>query len=165
MKTRVLSLVLVFTLSSACSTLKKSLIYGGIAGATIGATAGSALSPDKYSRTGNALIFGGMGALLGAGLGYLFFKDDPENRDLPTMIYEEDISKSVEGLSPTVIKPEKSSVYRVDSLNLPSNLKDKIQNPSIIEHQIPERSEKLGNGRSVIIEGHKAWEVSFEDLR
>ena len=40
-------------------------------------------------------IWGSVGALLGAGLGYFFFMDDPENREMPSMILSKEKSNPV----------------------------------------------------------------------
>lgn len=155
-------LLIVMTQFVSCSTLRKSVVWGGVTGATIGATAGSAFSPDKYSRGANSMIFGGLGALVGAGLGWLFFSENPDNKELPSMILKESKPTSAEiAESETRIVPNESRIYKVKELELPENLKKKVQAPTVIEHLIPERQEKSG-GKSVIIQEHKAWEVLYE---
>ena len=73
-------------LTSSCSTMRKSIFYGGLSGIAFGVVGGSTLSPNKESIAPNMAVWGSIGALLGAGLGYIFFMDDPENKDLPNMI-------------------------------------------------------------------------------
>lgn len=155
-------LILQFLLVTGCSTLKKSMIYGGLGGAAVGAVAGINLSPDEYSKTANGMIWGGVGALIGAGMGYIFFSDDPENMDLPTMILPEEKRKSVDDVAYPQIIPSSVKAYKVEAGPLPDHLKGKAPNPLLIEHTIPERTEKLNGGRTITIDEHKAWEVTYE---
>ena len=151
-------------LLSACSSLKKSVFYGGLAGAAIGAAAGNTLSPDPESRIPNTAVWGSLGALAGAAIGYFFHMDDPENRELPSMILpsgEVPLSKDKK-INEAIVIPSDSRKYKVETGPLPIHLKGKVKNPYIIEHVIPERVEELKNGKTITIEGHKAWEVSFE---
>jgi hypothetical protein len=150
-------------ISVSCSSLRKSLVYGGLAGGAIGAAAGSSLSPDAYSRTPNALIWGGVGLAAGAALGYFFFKDDPENRELPQMILKDEKKiKTSDDFSNPVIIPSSATKYKVKEVELPESLRAKVPKPSIIELTIPERIQKLENGRTLVIESHKATEVVYE---
>jgi hypothetical protein len=156
-------LILIIISSTSCSSLRKSLVYGGISGGAIGGFAGSSLSPDAYSRTPNALIWGGIGAALGAALGYFFFKDDPENRELPQMILRErDHKKDSDEFTSPIVVPLAATKYKVNDTELPDSLKSKVPRPSIIELTIPERIQKLENGRTLVIEEHKATEVVYE---
>ena len=68
-------IVLILVMSTSCSSLRKSIMYGGISGGVLGATAGNMLSPNKESVSPNMVIWGGLGALIGAGLGYFFWKE------------------------------------------------------------------------------------------
>jgi hypothetical protein len=157
--------ILIFLLGiTSCSSLKKSLVYGGLAGAAIGVAGGNALSPDPESRNPNMAVWGSLGLIIGAGLGYLFHMDDPENRELPSMIlpsgekpYSDD-----QKFNKAIIIPSDSKKYKVESGPLPDHLKNKVKKPYVIEHEIPERIEELKNGKTITIEAHKAWEVSFE---
>lgn len=157
------SLVVILLTFTSCSSLKKSLVYGGLSGGAIGAVAGSSLSPDAYSRAPNAFIWGGLGLVTGAALGYFFFKEDPENRDLPQMILRENkkMDRSEDYTGPVII-PTSALKYKVQDTDLPPSLKSKIPKPSIIELTIPERIQKLENGRTLVIEEHKATEVIYE---
>ena len=157
------SLVVILLTFTSCSSLKKSLVYGGLSGGVIGAVAGSSLSPDAYSRAPNAFIWGGLGLVTGAALGYFFFKEDPENRDLPQMILRENkkMDRSEDYTAPVII-PTSALKYKVKDIDLPPSLKSKIPKPSIIELTIPERIQKLENGRTLVIEEHKATEVIYE---
>ena len=156
-------ILLPLILTSSCSSLRKSMVYGGLAGGAIGAYAGSALSPDSYSKTPNALIWGGVGLAAGAALGYFFFHDDPENRELPQMILKEEkrINTSDDFATPIII-PASANMYKLPEGPIPKSLKGKIPAPSIIEMTIPERIQKLENGRTLVIEEHKATEVVYE---
>lgn len=148
----------------SCSSMRKSVIYGGLAGAAIGAVAGNSLSPDPESRMPNTAVWGSLGALGGAALGYIFHMDDPENRDLPSMILpsgEIPLSRDKK-LNEAIVIPSDSKKYEVEAGPLPDHLKGKVKQPYIIEHVIPERVEELKNGKTITIEAHKAWEVSFE---
>ncbi len=158
------SILIIFLLSfSSCTSLRKSLVYGGLSGAAIGGFAGSSLSPDSYSRTPNALIWGGVGLAVGAALGYFFFNEDPENRDLPQMILKDEKKMNTsEDFSAPIIIPTSATKYKVRDVELPAALKSKVPKPSIIELTIPERIQKLDNGRTLVIEEHKATEVVYE---
>lgn len=157
-----ISFIVLLSFISSCSTLKKSITLGTVLGGTIGATGGAALSPDSYSKMPNAVIWGGLGALTGAALGYYLFNDDPENKELPQMILPEPKTPSVEDVALPVIVPVSSKKYKVEKGPLPEDLRDKIPNPYIIEHLIPERVETLNNGRTLKIDEHKAYEVMYE---
>jgi len=163
-----MSMVLLTTTS--CSTMKRSVSYGGLSGMSLGLAGSAALSPNKESIAPNMAIWGSLGALIGAGLGYLFFVDDPENRELPSMIHKGNskINRPSYDMAPInnigtnigTIKDSKK--YKLESGPLPEHLKGKVQSPFIIEHEIPERVERLENGKAITIEKHKAWEVDFE---
>ena len=155
-------LVLLLSLVS-CSSLRKSLVYGGLSGAAIGGFAGSSLSPDAYSRTPNALIWGAVGLATGAALGYFFFNDDPENRELPQMILKDEMKMKTSGdFAAPIIIPTEATMYRINDGELPASLRSKVPKPSIIELTIPERIQKLQNGRTLVIEEHKATEIVYE---
>lgn len=159
-----ISILLLMTFSlTSCTTMRKSLVYGGLAGGAIGAFAGSSLSPDSYSKAPNAVLWGGIGALAGAALGYFFFNDDPENRELPQMIMRDNKKmRTSEEFSAPMIIPTEASQYKIKSGPIPESLKSKIPKPSIIEMTIPERIQHLDNGRTLVIEEHKATEIVYE---
>ena len=156
-------LIITMILFTSCTTMRKSLVYGGLAGGAIGAFAGSSLSPDSYSKAPNAILWGGVGALAGAALGYFFFNDDPENRELPQMIMRDNKKmRTSEEFSAPMIIPTEASQYRIKPGPIPESLKNKIPRPSIIEMTIPERIQHLDNGRTLVIEEHKATEIVYE---
>lgn len=158
-----ISILTILLIVSSCSSLKKSMVYGGISGGAIGAFVGSSLSPDSYSKTPNALLWGGVGALAGAALGYFFFKDDPENGVLPQMILkDEKRMRTTEDFSAPMIIPTEANMYKVRDIPLPDSLRSKVPHPSIIEMTIPERIQRLENGRTIVIEAHKATEIVYE---
>lgn len=149
---------------SSCSTMRKSIFYGGLSGITLGVVGGNALSPDKESTVPNMAVWGSIGALVGIGLGYFFFMDDPENRDLPNMILPKQKGElnPISKLESFNITPTDSKKYRIESGPVPEHLKNKVKAPFIIEHEIPERVEQLENGKTITVEQHKAWEYSYE---
>lgn len=151
-------------LLSSCSSLKKSMIYSGATFGTAGAFAGIALSPDSYSKPHNAAIMGGLGALLGAGLAYYFWKDDPENKNLPSMILPTGEKTQSVGREDQIIIPRNSNKYQLRDLGVevPENIKSKLPKAYVIEHVIPERVQKLNDGKSIVVDEHNAYEVSFE---
>jgi hypothetical protein len=151
-------------LMSSCSTMRKSILYGGLSGISLGVVGGSALSPNKESIPANMAVWGSIGALVGAVIGYLFFMDDPENRELPNMIIPKQRldDNPIGRLESATITPTDSKKYKVESGPLPPNLKGKVKSPFIIEHEIPERVEQLENGKTITVEKHKAWEMSYE---
>ena len=158
-----ISILTILVILSSCSSLKKSMFYGGISGGAIGAFAGSSLSPDSYSKTPNALLWGGVGILAGAALGYFFFKDDPENGELPQMILKDEKRiRTTEDFSAPMIIPTEASKYKLKDTQLPDSLRSKVPHPSIIEMTIPERIQRLENGRTIVIEAHKATEIVYE---
>ncbi len=157
-------ILLILAILTSCSSLRKSMMYGGISGGVLGGTAGNMLSPNKESVSPNMVIWGGLGALIGAGLGYFFWKDDPENKELPSMLIPMSTKNNVsnDDFEKALVLPSSSKKYRVEKGPVPEYLKGKVNDPYVIEHVIPERTEKLINGKSITIESHKAWEVTFE---
>ena len=86
MNTKIILLSALILTSTSCSTMRKSVFYGGLSGITLGIVGSATLSPNKESIAPNMAIWGSLGALVGATLGYLFFMEDPENRELPSMM-------------------------------------------------------------------------------
>lgn len=160
-------LIATLILASSCSTMKKSILYGGLSGASLGIVGGATLSPDRVSKAPNMAVWGSIGAIVGAALGYFFYIDDPENRELPSILEGKGTKKEnydlapVNRIPPVTISPSDSKKYKLETGPLPDYLKGKVQSPFIIEHEIPERVERLENGKSITVEKHKAWEVEY----
>lgn len=159
---KILIITLTVSMLSSCSTLNKSVFYGALSGATLGAVGGGTLSPTRSDVAPNVALWGAVGALIGAGLGYFFFMDDPENKEMPSMILPKEKPNAVTRLETITLTPTDSKKYKVESGPIPDYLKDKVKSPYLIEHEIPERVEQLENGKTVIIEKHKALEYSYE---
>lgn len=166
---KIICLSLILLITTSCSTMSKSVFYGSLSGISLGIAGSATLSPNKESIAPNMAVWGSIGALVGAILGYFFFIDDPENRELPSMMPSgSTFRKKAEFISPinkleaATITPIGSKKYKLESGPLPSHLKGKVQTPFIIEHEIPERVEQLENGKAITVEQHKAWEVDYE---
>lgn len=159
---RSLVLVLTFFLTS-CSSLNKTLVYSSMTGAIIGGITGKMLSPDKESNGFNTGLGIATGALVGAGVGYLFFKEDPDNRPLKTMLDPIDNSKT-KFIPHDIGFPINEKVYRVkpDTSNIPDHLKDKIKDQIIIEKEFPSRVEQGDSGKSIYFEKQTVIEYDYE---
>ncbi len=66
-----LTLVLLLSGTTGCSTLRGRFLVGSSLGAIAGGAAGYGLSPNPESRGINALVFGLLGMFVGGGLGVL----------------------------------------------------------------------------------------------
>lgn len=161
----IFTVLLSLTLTS-CSSLNKSVIYGGATGAITGAIAGRMLSPDKESNNFNAGLGAISGAIVGAGISYLLYKEDPENKTLTTMIVpkENTYEKKKINWDDLGLKIN-SQHYRVkpDTSNIPEHLKDKVKDQIITEKTIPERVEKDEDGKSVYYPEQKIIEFNYDN--
>ena len=177
---RILILAMLF---SSCSSFRASILSGATSGALIGGISGAVLSPDRESTPANALLFSGLGALLGMGASYLIYKADPENQELPAMIMAPekkfsgveqsgDEGESIE--SPGVfgfdselknLKPEIKFVptkkYEVPLEKLPPELKDKVKKQFVLEYEVQSQTLQYQN-RTIEIGPFKAWEHVYE---
>lgn len=156
---------------SGCSSMKKTLIASGGTGAVIGATGGAVFSPNKESIDKNAYLFGITGALIGAGLGFLFYDRPKEKKLSGSMILEEeselgeelplfDFSPELKKLKPEIkFKPAKK--YEVPLEKLPKELEGKVKKQFIIEYESEARTMDLGR-RTIQISPFKAWEHVYE---
>jgi hypothetical protein len=174
MRTKTLALLITTSLlCSSCSSLRGTLITGSIIGGSIGAMSGVVFSPNKASTPGNALIFGTIGAGLGALLGHYFYTNDPENRDLKQMILPDDKQKNsktevplfdfnpdLKNIRPDVtFKPVKK--YEVPMEKLPKNLEGKVKKQFLMEYETEGKTIQY-EGRTIEIAPFKAWEHVYE---
>jgi hypothetical protein len=169
-------LFLLSMLLSGCSSLRGTLITGSLLGGSFGAMSGVVFSPNQESKPGNALIFGAIGAGLGALIGHYFYTNDPENRDLKQMLYEKDLKGNGENRSKDVglfdfapelknIKPDVSfkpvKKYDVPLEKLPENLKGKVKKQYLLEYETEGKTIQY-EGRTIEIAPFKAWEHVYE---
>lgn len=166
-----LKIFCILFLCTSCSSLKKSIATGAILGGVTAAGGGAIFSPDPYSRDKNAYMFGVLGALVGAGLGYLFHEEpkkpgykSPMILDEPVQNHQEvplfDFSPELKSVKPEVnFKPVKK--YEVPQEKLPPELEGKVKKQYIIEYEADARTIDLGN-RTIQISPFKAWEHTYE---
>lgn len=157
-------------LFSSCSSLRKNVVLGSIAGATVGASGGYLFSPNEESRGKNAYLFGLIGgALSGLGTYYLLKKEERpqksllledrkmnENMSIPLFNLSDDMT----GLPAKVeFKPVKK--YEVPQGKLPPQLKGKVKKQILIEYETKGSTMQL-KGKTIQIAPFKAWEVKYE---
>jgi hypothetical protein len=172
----ILCLILLTIFNSGCSSLRGTLITGSLLGGSLGAMSGVVFSPNKDSKPGNALVFGAIGAGLGALIGNYFYSNDPENRDLKQMLYEKDLkggganqakdvglfdfAPELKNIKPDVsFKPVKK--YDVPLEKLPDNLKGKVKKQYLLEYETEGKTIQY-EGRTIEIAPFKAWEHVYE---
>lgn len=161
---------------SGCSGLRGTLITGSVLGGSLGAMSGVVFSPNQESKAGNALIFGAIGAGVGALIGHYFYTNDPENRDLKQMLYEKDLKGTGQNQTKDVglfdfapelknIKPDVSfkpvKKYDVPLEKLPDNLKGKVKKQYLLEYETEGKTIQY-EGRTIEIAPFKAWEHVYE---
>jgi hypothetical protein len=170
-------ILLIFgVLLSGCSSLRGTLLTGSVLGGSLGAISGIVFSPNKESKPGNALVFGAIGAGLGALIGHYFYTNDPENRDLKQMLYEKDLKGNGQNQTKDVglfdfapelknIKPDVSfkpvKKYDVPLEKLPDNLKGKVKKQYLLEYETEGKTIQY-EGRTIEIAPFKAWEHVYE---
>lgn len=160
--------MLIFSLSFiSCSTLKKSLVYPSVGGLVLGGAGGYFLSHEErgYSKPGNAMIYGGIGALLGAGLGYLLYKDHPDQKKLSHMLGVEGKLKapvvdSYPELDHSVLHGEYKLPVK-SSKEIPSSLLGKLKSPTVKIYDIPSKVIDK-DGKQIVIEKTKGYEYVLE---
>lgn len=170
-------LILIFSLFlTSCSTVERSALAGAMVGGSLGATGGAVFSPDEQNKDKNAYLFGVLGALVGAGVGYLLF-DEPKNQRLQSPMLLEDQPKEnlknnrrelpLFDFAPELqdVRPEVNfkpvGRYEVPLQEVPPELEGKVRQQYIIEYEAKARTIELDN-RTIEISPFKAWEVIYE---
>ena len=151
----------------ACSTLKKTLIYGGISGGIAGAAGGYVLSPDDESRAANAAVFGVVGAGVAALLGYSMYQDDPRNTKLNHMLVPKKLKENEMELDLGGIKIdanlEKGETFKTPTKELPEKLRGKVKEQFIIKYQSKERYVNKGN-KTFYVPSFEIYEHAYENM-
>ena len=163
-------LLIFLTALSSCSSMKKTLIYSGLAGGMTGAATGSLLSPDKESRGANALLFGLLGAAIAAVTGAALYQDDPRNYKLKHMLENHSPHVDVNpndleiGLGQIKIDADlkKNTAYEVPLKKLPKELEGKVNKQFLIKYQSKERYIKKGN-KTFYIPAFDVYEHAYGD--
>lgn len=165
---KALYLIFLALILSSCSTLKKSIIYPSVGGLIIGAAGGHTLSDEEkgHSKTGNAAIYGGIGALVGAGLGYLLYKDHPDNKKLQHALNIEDEIKNMPKASeyPELKNRKLNGYFKLpiqSSGHIPSELMHKLKSPTVKVYEIPSKVIER-DGKQIVIEKTKGYEYVLE---
>lgn len=78
-----ISFLAILLLLNSCATKKRTLIYSALGGAVLGGFIGRELSPSNDADNLNTAIGGTAGGALGAGIGYLLYKDANPEMSLP----------------------------------------------------------------------------------
>ena len=172
---RFLLIILIGSLSTSCSTIKKQKLYSAITGAVIGGALGTVigkeLSPNKDSDRTNKLAGATSGVLIGGYLGTrvgeMFWYDNPEHRPQPDMIIDENLKNSM-GSTRTEMRPIKIiSPKNVKKVKLqgkiPSFLEGKVKTGHVYIYDIDEYEEVIEEENRIIYhEPHKAYEYTIE---
>lgn len=151
MRTASISILAGLLLLSACSSMKKTIIYSALSGAMVGASAGALLSPDAESRGANAAIFGLVGAGVAALAGYALYQDDPRNYKLQNMLLDPEKKENPNELElgPSQFKInanlEKREAYQVPVKDLPPALVGKVNKQYLIKYESKEQYLKKGS--------------------
>ena len=151
----------------SCSTLKKTLIYGGLSGAVAGAAGGYVLSPDEESRAANSAIFGLIGAGLATLIGYSMYEDDPRNQKLNHMLLPKKLNENEMQLDLGGIKIdaslEKGETFKTPRKELPEKLRGKVKEQFIIKYESKERYVNKGN-KTFYVPSFEIYEHAYENL-
>jgi len=145
------------------------MITGAILGSIAGSVGGSVFSPNEEDKSKNAYMFGALGAGLGAGSGYLLYKDPKEiKREQDRLLIEDakknlpifEFSEELKGIKPEVtFTPLKR--YEVPVEKLPKHLKGKAKKQFVIEYETKAQTIEYGD-KTIQIDPFKAYEVSYE---
>ena len=155
--------------------MERSALAGAISGGGLGATGGAVFSPRQEDRDKNAYLFGVLGSLVGAGIGYLLFDTPQKNKLQSPMLLDEKESKQSRQIkelplfdfAPELkdIKPEvtfePTGRYEVPLKDVPPELEGKVRQQHIIEYEAHAKTIELDN-RTIEISPFKAWEVIYE---
>lgn len=164
-KTFIFIILIPLTLTS-CSSLDKSMIYSGLAGAVLGGFVGRFASPNQESDKFNAMLGVAIGAGVGAGVGAYFFRQDPDNREMKTMLNSpsEKQAKLDKQKEFEIGIPISEKFYTVtpDTTKVPASLKDKVKKQIIIEKTIPERMVSGEGGKTTLIPETKIIEFDYQ---
>ena len=157
--------ILMILMLVSCSTMKKSMIYPAVGGGLTGAIAGYSLSDENkgHDKAGNALIWGTISALIGSGIGYLLYKDHPENQKLTHAMDIEDILTPEEKQSVS-IPMNHSKTIELKASNeevIPDELKNRLKKPKVQIFEVPERIIEE-NGKQMIIEKTRGFKYVIE---
>ena len=162
-----MKLIFLVILLSSCSTMKKTLIYSSLSGATLGASAGYALSPDDESRGANALVFGVVGAGLTALAGYALYENDPRNKKLKHMLEKKKLNPNEIEIDLGGINIDadlkKSDVFSSPVKALPEALKGKVKEQFIIKYESKERYVNKDN-KTYYIPSFEVYEHAYDNL-
>lgn len=160
------NLFLLIAISSqlvSCSSLNKTMIYSGLAGAVIGGFAGRALSPDRESDNFNTLLGAGLGSASGAAIGTYFFMDDPDNRSMKTMLVPDTKKGEIpKDLDIGIPLSEKLYTVMPDTSAIPEHLKDKVKKQVIVEKTMAERVIKGEGTKTIVIPQSTVIEVDYQ---
>ena len=115
-------------LLTSCSSIEKSMIYSGLAGAVIGGFVGRFASPDRESDKLNIAIGSMIGGIGGASVGAYFYKLDPDNRNIKTMLNTSNGKPDdLKNFDIGIPINEKFYTITPDTSNIPIHLKDKVK--------------------------------------
>lgn len=158
-----LKLLISLFLCTSCSSIDKSMIYSGLAGSIMGGFAGRYLSPDRESDKFNIILGATIGGAVGGGVGAYFFKQDPDNRSMKTMLAPvNDKSTSRENFEIGSPISEKFYTVTPDTSTIPDHLKDKIKKQIIVEKIMPERIINGEGGKTTLIPETKVIEINYQ---
>ena len=119
---------------------------------------GVAVSPNRESDRGNALIFGALGAALAAGTSYVLYQDDPRNYKLDHMLMGKINLNDAE----LPVEMDKKGVHPVPVMKMPKKLQDKVVRQHLIKHKSREQFIQKGES-TYYIPSFDIFEHSYEN--